>query len=236
MTEGKPYLPWPGGDDKIVVAEMLRDSLSGQWYECCEFIKWLVRVQATNISRDHWDDIVQEAMIRVNKYLPTFQFHCKLRTWLFSIVRSCIIDFYRKFIRVEEALDPIDDTQDVVEGEGGGGKSHVQRTRNMHNFQAHLNESIATTGERNISIANIPGAVEDECIKLDEISQGLAALEEYVSTHGNPERNARILDMVIFEGRSLEAAAKAVGCSAPVAGYVVRSAQRYAREKVRQQH
>jgi RNA polymerase sigma factor (sigma-70 family) len=117
MTEGKPYLPWPGGDDKIVVAEMLRDSLSGQWYECCEFIKWLVRVQATNISRDHWDDIVQEAMIRVNKYLPTFQFHCKLRIWLFSIVRSCIIDFYRKFIRVEEALDPIDDTQDVVEGE-----------------------------------------------------------------------------------------------------------------------
>jgi hypothetical protein len=36
----------------------------------------------------------------------------------------------------------------------------------------------------------------------------------------------------MFEGRSLEAAAKAVGCSAPVASYVVRSAQRYVRESL----
>jgi hypothetical protein len=38
--------------------------------------------------------------------------------------------------------------------------------------------------------------------------------------------------MVLLESRSLEEAAKAVGCSAPVAGYVVRSAQRYVRERL----
>ncbi len=66
----------------------------------------------------------------------------------------------------------------------------------------------------------------------DDLRKALAALQEYVSTHANPIRNGRILDMVMFEGRSLEAAAKAVGCSAPVASYVVRSAQRYVRENL----
>ena len=73
---------------------------------------------------------------------------------------------------------------------------------------------------------------EDACIMHDDLRKALAALQEYVSTHANPIRNGRILDMVMFEGRSLEAAAKAVGCSAPVASYVVRSAQRYVRENL----
>jgi hypothetical protein len=38
--------------------------------------------------------------------------------------------------------------------------------------------------------------------------------------------------MVLFENRSIEDVAQMVGCSAPVAGYVVRSAQRYVREKL----
>jgi len=66
----------------------------------------------------------------------------------------------------------------------------------------------------------------------DDLRKALAALQEYVSTHANSIRNGRILDMVLFEGRSLEEAAKTVGCSAPVASYVVRSAQRYVREKL----
>jgi DNA-directed RNA polymerase specialized sigma24 family protein len=56
-----------------------------------------------------------------------------------------------------------------------------------------------------------------------------------VSLHANPIRNGQILDMVLFEDRSLEEVAKAVGCSAPVVGYVVRSAQRYVRERLRYQ-
>ena len=80
MTEGKPYLPGPGADDRIVVEEMLRDSNSGQWHECYLSVKRLVQVQAKNIPEDHWDDIAQDAMIRVHKYLPTFQYQCMFRT------------------------------------------------------------------------------------------------------------------------------------------------------------
>ncbi len=202
MTEGKHYLPWPGADDRIVVEEMLRDPRSGQWYELREFVKKLVQSQAKNIPQDHWDDLVQDAMIRVDKSLLTFHYQCRLRTWVFGIVRSCIIDVYRKFKRAGQFMAPPGDPHDAVDCEGDS-------------FNA-----------------NIPGTVEDECIAHDELNQALAALQEYVSTHANPIRNGRILDMVIFEGRSLEEAAKAVGCSAPVASYIVRSARRYVRERL----
>lgn len=65
MTEGKPYPSWPGGNDRIVVEEMKRDSMSGQWYECRAFMKRCVEKKAQNIPKDVWDDIVQDAMIRV---------------------------------------------------------------------------------------------------------------------------------------------------------------------------
>jgi hypothetical protein len=37
--------------------------------------------------------------------------------------------------------------------------------------------------------------------------------------------------MVVFEGKTYEEAAEVAGCHAPVVGYVVREAQRHAREK-----
>lgn len=205
MTKGKPYLPWPEADDRIVVAEMLRDPQSGQWYECREFVKKRVQLKAKNIPKDHWEDLIQNAMIRVNKSLLTFQYQCALRTWVFGIVRSCIIDAYRKSTNAGKVMTP-------------PGDPHHDGEREEDTFTAHTS-----------------GTAEDECILRDELNKALAALLEYVSTHANPIRNGRIVDMVILEGRSLEEAAKAVGCSAPVAGYVVRSAQRYAREKVRDQ-
>ena len=73
---------------------------------------------------------------------------------------------------------------------------------------------------------------EDECIIRDELREAFAALLEYVSLHSNEERNRTILRMVLFESRSLEETARAIGCSAPVVGYIVRSAQRFVREKL----
>jgi RNA polymerase sigma factor (sigma-70 family) len=215
MTEGKSYLPWPGADDRIVVEEMLRDRSSGQWYECYVFVRKLVHVHAKNISNDHWDDIVQDAMIRLDKSLAIFQYHCAFRTWIFGIVRSCIIDYYRKSSRAVPHMVPLGDLYDNTEPED-----------DPHDDSEHEGDAFT---------ANATRTVEDACITHDELDKALLALQEYVSLHANPIRNGQILDMVLFEGRSLEEVAKAVGCSAPVVGYVVRSAQRYVRERLRYQ-
>ncbi len=201
MTEGKSYYPWPRTDDRIVVQEMLRDLQSEQWYECYVFINKLVHAQAKNIPIDHRDDIVQETMFRVHKYLSAFQYQCKFRTWLFGIVRSCIIDDYRKFMRARQFIVSIGELYDDDEYEDHACTNYITET------------------------------VEDEYITHDELNKALAALQEYVSIHANPLRNGRILDIVIFEGRSLEEAAKVVGCSAAVVSYFVRSSQHYVREK-----
>lgn len=201
MTEGKPNLSWPGANDRVVVEEMLRDRLSEQWYECYEFVRKRVKSQAANIPQDRWNDITQEVLIRVEKYLPTFRHRCSLTTWIFRIIQSCIVDEHRKLVVANQFIS-LGDSHD--EGE-------------------HESESLEVPTSQ---------TVEDECIMHDDLVRALLALDEYVVSHANSERNRRILDMVLFEDRSLEEAARAVGCSAPVAGYVVRSAQRYVREKM----
>lgn len=202
MNEDNSNPPRPATDDKIIVEEMLRDRSSGQWHECYVLVMRLVQLQAPNISTHQRDDIVQEAMIRIHKYLPTFQFQCSFKTWVFNIVRSCVIDAYRKSKRAGHMMIPLGVPHDDVEHEG------------------------------DMSTENVPGTVEDACIIRDELHKALAALLEYVSTHSNATRNRKILNMVLFENHSLEETARSVGCSAPVVGYVVRSAQRYVREKL----
>lgn len=64
----------------------------------------------------------------------------------------------------------------------------------------------------------------------DDIEEALQLLREYIITHSKSRRNGKILELVIYEGCSLEEAAKAAGCSAAVVSYVVHEAQRYARE------
>jgi len=202
MTQDKPYPQRSTTDDKIVVEEMLRDHSSGQWHECYVLVMGLVQRKAHNISINHWEDIAQEAMMRVHKYLPTFKFQCSLKTWIYNIVQSCVIDDYRKSIRTVQYMMPPSDSQDDFELDA------------------------------DIPVANVPVTLEDECIIRAELREAFAALLEYVSLHANVERNRTILRMVLLENHSLEETARAIGCSAPVVGYIVRSAQRYVREKL----
>lgn len=205
MDEKNFYLPRSRSNDRMVVKEMLRDRDSSKWNECYVLVRRLVQLQAHNIPTHHWDDLVQEAMMRIHKYLPTFQFQCTFKTWIFNIVHSCIIDSYRKLKHTGKMMLPLDGSYDDFE----------------------LNSDM--------SVAILSGTVEDQCIIRDELLKAFAALLEYVSLHSKKERNRAILHMVFLENRSLEETAQAVGCSAPVAGYVVRSAQRYVRDKLEYQ-
>lgn len=197
MSESKASLPWPGEDDRIVVEAMLTDPGSAHWFECREFVKRLVQEQANNVPRDSWEDIVQDAMMQIAKYLPDFRYQCSLRTWLLALIRSRTIGTYRKFVPP---------------------------------FPVDPNDSDGPEDE--MFSADIPVTVEDELAKRYMLKEALATLQEYISAHAHPVRNAQILNMVLLENRSLEEAAKASGCSAPVAGYIVRSARRYVRERL----
>lgn len=205
MPEDTPsHLPWPGEDDRAVVTAMLKDPDSQHWTKCREFIENLVHQRARNIPQYYWEDIIQEAMIKIHKSLPTFQYKCSLKTWLFGIVGSCIIDDHRKITRILKYIIPTADSHNAHED------GELNDMLNLH---------LSRTAE------------EDFMIR-EEARQAIAALQEYIMTHNKRERNEKLLDMFFYEGLSLKESAKAVGCSPAVAGYVVRSAQRYVREKL----
>lgn len=200
MTQDQPYLERQPIDERMIVEEMMRDQHSERWEVYYQFVRRCVYARAKNMFDDRLDDMVQEIMYKVTKYLPHFRFQCSLKTWLNAIIEHHIVDEYRKW----------------------------------RNEKPHLPFSTSPPGETDTE--GLEGAHEvvstEEAFEIQEkIRLGQAALLEYANTHANPVRNWHIIWMVCYEGKTYEEAAIAAGCSAPVVGYVVREAQRYARER-----
>lgn len=202
MTEGKPYLPWPGDDEQSVVEEMIRDRLSRHWEECSKFVSRYVYAKAKSIPPNFHEEIIQEVLHKVAKSLPGFQFRCTLKTWLSLIVEHCIIDTHRRLRNERRFHIP-------------SGDSHNDSDRESEGVIAGETKSAEAVYEI-----------------IDELRNASVALLEYANAHSNPIRDRLIIRMVIFEGHTHAETAEAVGCNAPVVGYVIREAQRYVREKM----
>lgn len=202
MSEDQPYLPRSGADERSIVDEMIRDRHSKHWDKCSEYVKRWVYAKAKNIPKNLQEEIIQEVLYKVTRYLPHFRFQCALKTWLKQIIEHCIIDARRR-LRNE-------------------GQSHFSLAN-------PLNESDRDDQELNMSTAK---SAEDAFETNDEIRNGVTTLLEYTNAHSNPIRDRLIIRMVIFEGHTQAETATAAGCSAAVVGYVVREAQRYARKKM----
>lgn len=201
MSKDQPYLQRQEVDERVIVEEMIRDQHSEHWEACYRFVTKCVNAHAQNLLHHLLDDIVQEIMLKITKYLPHFRFQCTFKTWLNPIIEHHIIDEYRK-----------------------------QRNLGPHSFFS-TNQADEDNGEGLEPNANEVASTEDTFELLEKIRIGIEALQEYANTHSNTTRNKLIIQMVFFEGRTYEDAAKAAGCNAPVVGYVVREAQIYVREK-----
>lgn len=202
MPKDQPYLQQAGKDERAIVAEMLRDQHSSHWNECRNFVQRRIYARVKDTSNGLREDIIQEVMLRVWKYLPHFRFESTLRTWVITIIERCIIDVYRK-------------PQSVVPYH-----FHLPLAAGDSDYES---EEPAASEER---------SAEDAFITNDEIDEGWAALLEYVNTHANRRRNWLILKLVIDEGKTHAEAAEVAGCSSAVVGYIVREAQKYARKKL----
>lgn len=201
MSKDQPYLPRPGVGELVIVNEMIRDLSHEHWEGCYTFVKKAVYVRTRDILHDFRDDIVQDIMVKIAKYLPYFRFQCALKTWVNQIIEHHIIDELRKRRSDKPHLPIIVDPPDEADGESlKSGTSEVFSAEDT--FEIH-----------------------------EHIRVGMAALLEYANTHANPTRTRHIIRMVCFEGKTYEEAALVAGCNPPVVGYIIREAQRFAREK-----
>src|SRR5690348_16720135 len=115
---------WPGEDDRGVVTQMLRDRHSPHWHHCSRFVDKQVQKQsrASSVLREPTlkNDVVQNSMEAVMKALPNFRFHCRLTTWLTTIVRSSIIDAARKELTRQKREAVSLDTLNLYGDSGNG--------------------------------------------------------------------------------------------------------------------
>jgi RNA polymerase sigma factor (sigma-70 family) len=202
MTEDKSDIHWPGADERLVIEEMILDRYSKQWEDCSKFVKRCVFVKAKNIPNSSQEEVFQEVMYKVTKYLTNFHFQCAFKTWLNTIIEHCIIDTHRKLRKEGQFNYPLGDLYNESDREG----------------------KVFTVSETK--------SAEDAYETNDDLQNALSALLEYANSHSNPTRNRLIIRMVILEGHTHAETAKAAGCNAPVVSYVIREAQRYAREKM----
>ena len=87
-------MSWPDKDDRSVVTEMQKDPQSPEWQKCRAFFikKYMKKGYPDTIK----EDVVQEALIKVLKYLGTFSYKYPLVVWLGIIFTSTAIDYFRK--------------------------------------------------------------------------------------------------------------------------------------------
>lgn len=198
---------WPGPNEKQVIDEMLENRDSVHWTRCSKLMKWLVLKQANKLSvtlsADLTNEIVQNAMVSVVTGLPDFHSHSKLTTWLTTVAYTRTIDVLRSRKRSMQTNTTL---TSLVEGE----------------------ETEVVTYEPETS-----GSLEEICTTREELREVLAEISAYIRSHASPERNRKIADMVLLEGRTIEEAAREIGVSSPVASYFIRTLRRHLEEKFR---
>lgn len=192
---------WPGPEDASVINAMLNDSSSHHWSKCQIYVNELVLKLASNFSADVKEEIAQNAMFCIVRYLPNFKRKCRLTSWIVRIVHTRIADAGR--IR----------------------QANFRRQALLPNDPDENKEN-----EAYISKIRSPKTVEEECVVREVLREANIALLEYLSTHSKPEINTRILEMYIA-GFSQEDIARKLHMPTPNVGYVIRSVQRFLREK-----
>lgn len=201
MTDRKPNHRWFELNNRVIIEAMLKDPDSKHWDECSRYIRSFIEKHFASLRPHIKDEIVQDIMFSVHKGLPTFRYQCKFTTWLAIIARNRAID-----VGQQQAI--------IAQWE-------IHREDSPEHYK----------DESEHLITNISRTPEEVALTNELVRETFAALETFIQTHGKPERNRQILQLVLLDGHSHQETAEKLGVSAPVVGYIVRSAQEYVRQK-----
>jgi RNA polymerase sigma factor (sigma-70 family) len=202
--EEQSSIQWPGPDEKAVVGEMLNNSDSKHWNNCCTFIRRLINIRYSTHPMDLREEAVQETMLSVARGLHTFHYKSRFTTWLASIAHNCIVNELRKQNKITQWETHSDDQPE----------DHQDEVDIIH--------------------TNVTKTPEEELTTRELLEEVFDAMEEYITSHAKRERNREILKLVIHEGHSHEETAKILGVPSPIVGYIVRSAKSYIRTRIEQ--
>src|SRR5689334_8217575 len=205
MTDGS-HSQWPGPHERQVILEMLVDPDSSHWHQCNELMRWLIMRQANKLT----------------VILPAHVIDDILQNAMMSVIIN--LPLFRFESRLTTWLTTIAYTRTI--------DALRSRKRNRQTNTPLTNliegEEIEVTYEPEVS-----GTLEEMSAISEELREVLAEISAYIRSHASSERNRKIVQMVLFEGRTLEKAAREAGVSAAVASYFIRTLRRHLEEKFR---
>ena len=162
-------------------------------------------VQVASLPPYLKEEVVQNTMISVATGISNFHFQCRLTSWLYVVTNKRIIDMARKHLYDSKWTFTSNYPSEDTENEADILKIHTLKT------------------------------TEEVCLIREELQEVDKEILEYLKTRTYPTRDHRILKLAWIDGLSHEEIAIRVGVSAPVVGYVIRTAQSYLRHKMKHQ-
>ncbi len=200
MLNQQHYDQWPGPFDNPVIDAMLHND-SHNWSECQAYVNRLVLSMASNFPVDVKEEIVQNTMLSIVRYLPNFKRDCRLTSWIVQIVRTRIADAGREQKKLNLRHTPHPNNPE----EDDGNDKYIEKIRS-------------------------PRTAEEECVLQEELQESIKDLVIYLSTHANSERNIHILTMHL-DGLSQKDIARMLHIPAANVGYTIRTLQGFLREQ-----
>jgi DNA-directed RNA polymerase specialized sigma24 family protein len=190
-------------DERIIVQEMLYDPKSEHWTGCKEFVTQQVGIKLSGMMWANQEEIIDDVLFKIVQYLPEFRFECTLRVYIGMIIKTSIINFLRKRGTLNKYLLP---------------PVGLFTDKDEEGKEIYIGESEAA----------------DKIYELREsVRSAISVFFEYAETHSNHERNRKILTLFLWRNLTHAQIAKQVGCDSSVVGYIIREAQRYARDKMK---
>lgn len=135
---------WPPAsqDEGQIRAEMQASRDSPHWSHCRRRVSEIVRWQIARAGLPLYleEDIVQETMMQVFLYLPLFRGEGRLERWLFSVIRSSLVNHQRRHIPVERHFTSLEAREDDPEGAEGLEPATLRSTEEECILREEFNE------------------------------------------------------------------------------------------------
>ena len=129
----------------------------------------------SGLSRPDAQDVTQECVIKFLRFLPQYRAEAKLSTWLFTLTKRAVADYFRAGARREQAVDWTDPAHEALANQ------HHHHDQNDDKRDAdRMTQWLAALGEPVRSIM-LRFYLADESIS--EIASALKLPEGTIKTH-----------------------------------------------------
>jgi RNA polymerase sigma-70 factor (ECF subfamily) len=147
---------------------LLEKSIQGDSEAYREFLEiisqWTFRfLNRYSLNEFDRDDLIQEVLLAIHKALPTFLASGSVKSWIFSIIRFKLMDFFRK--KYKHKTESIDDLEFMIDA-----CAHVPDHQNELEIWDYLDQALQKLPDTQHQIIRM---LKIDCYPIAEVARRL---------------------------------------------------------------